>query len=75
MKKKSKTSVEQYMHVTSPKWKQFWILMDEDNGHAKYRTYFWVFGTKKEATKHRSKQHKMKFGARLSQPIKVSTIF
>lgn len=60
-----------YHSVYSPSWKTFWILIDLDNGHKSGNTYFWTFGTKKEALKHRKMQHTRKHGARLSYPIKV----
>jgi hypothetical protein len=53
------------------KWNNIWIMFDLDNGHVGYRTYFWVFPTKKEALKHRSKQHKKKFAAKLSYPKNI----
>lgn len=71
-KKNLPLNVDNYMHVISPTWKQIWLMFDTSNGHAKGRTYFWVFGTKKEAMTHRRQQHKMKFHAKLSLPIRIS---
>jgi len=64
--------MKNYLHVENcPNWKKFWILIDESNGHSGARTYFWVFGTKKEARNHKREQSKKEFGAKLSKPIKV----
>lgn len=64
--------MDNYHHTKSPVWKQIWIMFDLSNGDSKGRTYFWSFGTKKEALEFRKETHKNPASARLSHPIKVS---
>lgn len=62
---------DHYFSVISPVWKQIWIMFDQSNGHSKGSTYFWVFGTKREALEHRRKVHKLKDSVKLSYPQKI----
>lgn len=49
-----------------------WVCWDLDNGHSNSKGYLWVFPTRNEALTHRKQQHKEKFGARLSPPMRIS---
>jgi hypothetical protein len=60
------------LNYLSVSWNQFWFMVDLDNGHTKGNGYIWVFKTKKEAIEHRRRQHKKKFGSKLSVPIKIN---
>lgn len=57
-------------------YRKTWICFDLDNGHSYGKNnagkgYVWIFSTRKEARGHCKKQRKMKFAAKLSQPIKI----
>lgn len=57
-------------------WRRAWIMFDLDNGHKCGRNdvgkgYLWVFETKAKALAHRKEQHKLPFGAKLSEPILI----
>jgi hypothetical protein len=69
--------VELFWNYVPCAHKRAWLCFDLDNGDSNNKNdpgkgYVWVFKTREEARKHKQKQKDMKFGARLSQPIKVS---
>ena len=58
-------------------YRQAWICFDLVNGHYWNQNdpgkgYMWVFKTRQEALAHRRAQHKMKHGAQLSYPTKIT---